>query len=463
MSLLLLLLFLASPLPADVDVTPLDGARLLAVTVPGELLDVAAACVAERCHGLLLLTAPAAGGPTALLRLDPEDPSTLGTLADDLPVLADTLVTVDVDGDGRLEVLVGEPGRLYRAGTIGQSPAITAPRLLVESRELDLERLVFEPGRFTVAEVGSLVSYTTDGKIAGRYDLPVRAARGSTGLRLTTLPVTRLEVDAGTVWAVGPEAHGNRRLRTVLIAEGGAESEAWSMLPGPEAVISSWYTALGGRPALVVTTVSAEKIGIFEKKKLRVFAIRADRSRSGLGPAFKADTVSHHWQEADVNVADVDGDGRLDLVVVQPSGLGGKKLIAEAYLGRTGAQLHRTALRSVVQAERPGVWHYGADVDGDGTADLVTRSGRLVQVFPGLATPKKQLLAKKARWRLELEARLESTRSVAIGADSDDDEGEDEDIRGRPKVVDVDGDGRAEVLVWADGKDADVLWVIDPD
>lgn len=451
---------------ASVRTTPIEAGRLVEVTVPGTLLHVADACTTERCHGLLLLVETA--GRRTVFLFDGRTASA-EALDADLPPRADALAVLDVDGDGTSDVLAGEPGRLFHVGTLGERFELGEARLLAETRYLDLAALAgggfLQPGQVAVPTLRELVLLRTGGEgpaaVAARLALPYRARREPTGLRLHTYPVTHLVVDRRTVFAVGPEAHGDRRLRTVLIepgADAGIETEAWSWLPGPESVVGSWYASLNGRPALVVTTVRADRLGLFEKKKLRVFALVAgDRSRAGSSPSLAVETASHHWQEADPNFADADGDGLLDLVLVQPQGMGGKKLVVEAYLGRANAQFHPVALRSVVPANRADEWRYGGDVDGDGVRDLVTRSGGLVQVFRGLVDPKKrQVLERDPRWQILVES----------GAPQGEEDGDGKPWEGGDErtleVRDFDRDGHAEILVRSERDGASVLRVVDP-
>lgn len=225
------------------------------------------------------------------------------------------------------------------------------------------------------------------------------------------------------------------------------ELEAWSWLPAPERVVGSRYAAVGDRAVLIVTTVGSERLGVFAKQRLRVFSLRAgDRSRAGLGPALKAETVSYNWHRVVPEIADADGDGRPDLVVVQPDGLAGKKLVVEAFPGRGGAQFHLLPLRSVVAAGLPEAWRYGADVDGDGVADLVTYSHPEVRIFRGV-TGSKKVLDKKPHRLIRLEA-------------SPVDPEKPNELRAL-EVRDVDGDGRAEILVRRAGDGEGVLWVVD--
>ncbi len=448
----LLLATLSARADSRVETRDLDGGRLIAVAVEGKLLDVA--------QGLLLLVAPPEQGPPQLYHLD-SGSTELRLLSTSLPREIDTVAVFDLDGDGRRDVVLGEPGKLYRAGTVGERIEVTAPVVVLEA-EVDLRELAaggFLASPLTVPQIGRLTTFAPDddGRLAAALEreLPRRARRRPTGLVLST-PRVRLVERPGQepLFVVGPEALGTRRLRTLLLGPGEERVEAWSWLPDAEEVVDSWYADLNGVPALLVATVSARQIGLFEQKKLRVFPLRGgDRSRTGRGASLKVETASHRWQRLDPTAVDVTGDGLLDLVVVQPEGLGGKKLIVEAYPGRADARFHSIPLRTVVPA-RQAVWSFGVDVTGDGAADLVARSGVDLRVFAGiLASGKKQVLEKRPRWEVEL-----GSPDAAQAT-----EGEPElVIRGRPEVRDIDGDGRAEVLVRGRRSGWSVLWVLDP-
>jgi hypothetical protein len=449
-------LLLVLPVAADssVEVVELDGGRQITVAVEGKLLAVA--------EGPLLLVAPpgkADAGPE-LFSLDLDSPDELRWLAGSLPRDVDTVAVFDLDGDGRRDIVLGEPGRLYRVGTLDKGVEVTAPELVLEA-DLDLAMLIagdfLRPHGLVVPQVGILTSFGPDDSgqlvVTDEQELPVRAARESTGLVVSTPTVTFVRrPEEELLVAVGPEALGPHRLRSLLLGDGDP-IEAWSWLPEAEQVVDSWYVIANGRPALIVATISAQSVGLFEKKKLRVFPLKSgDRSRTGGTASFKAETISHHWQRVDPTLVDVTGDGLDDLVVVQPEGLSGKKLLVEAYPGRVNARFHPIPLRSVVPA-RQAVWHFGVDVTGDGVPDLVARSETTLQVFAGLAdAKKKRVVSKKPHWQVELSAPA-STQSA--------DEDSELRARGRPEVRDVDGDGRPEILVRGWRKGWSVLWVVD--
>ena len=363
-------------------------------------------------------------GKRSLQRLD-----LTGALRPLLPeVPSGTLGTLDLDGDGTEEILLVSKGELRSLGSAGQ-PAekqlldLPATELRFPSRWRDQEM----PG-VLAGGVGTVRLYLPNGGGLApgvERNLPARATRERWGLRLTSPRVRSVQGD-GNLLAAGPEAQGKQRLRSLLLGE--SATEAWSLLPGPEEVDTSWYVKIDGRPSLIVTTNSADKLGIFESKKLRVFPLAADRTRAGRRPALASQTTSHRWFPVAPIVRDVDKDGKDDLVVLQLDGMGGGETIAETFFGRGDGRFETPGQRQKWDLENRG-WSYGQDLTGDGIADLAVAGSTKLAVFPGTKQPRKALLERKP-----LEVSLE------IGG------GEDAGIR-RLRVADLDGDGRSEAVL----------------
>ena len=408
------------PPEAGVQVQRIAGARIVGAVLPGRAVGQPAATG----DGVVVLVATGEDA-RALLRFDPA-------------------------GDGSLVELAG-----------GLAPDFDAAGGLIAGDRLFVPR----------PRLGRLEAYRWDGTGAlapagdsSAIDLPVRARRVATGLVLSVPPLHLLERSGQPPRvAVGPEAQGRRRLLTTLIdpADPEAAAEAWTRFSANEKAIRSWYLSLDGRPTLVVAALAADKLGIFEKQKLRVFPLRADRTRSGSPPALEIQTVTRHWYPLGVDVADADLDGRDDLVVVQPDGLGAKKLALEVYRGQGNGGFYLAPRRSVIVAPEAR-WAYGEDLDGDLVPDLVTVAGDRLQIYRGLAGHKRKALDKTPYRTLEVsdlgtDSDLEIV--IRIGGDGHDDDeptGPDD-----PRLVDFDGDGRGEILLIGERDGRTLLWVIE--
>lgn len=462
-ALLLLILFSGAkkpaapspPPPVGVTVARSGAAEVVRAVLPGLLAGVE---LPRRADGkmdvvLLLRTAPKEDdferwdpsaespdeGPSGTRSLQLLDLA--GTLRPLLPeVPSGTLGALDLDGDGAEEVLLASKGELRSLGSAGRPSErtvldLSATELRFPSRWRDQQMAGILAGG-----VGTVRLYLPEGgALASEFErnLPSRATRERWGIRLTSPRVRAVRGD-GNLLAAGPEATGKQRLRSLLI---GAESatEAWSVLPGPEEVDASWYVKIDGRPSLIVTTNSADKIGIFESKKLRVFPLAADRTRAGRRPALASQTTSHRWLPVAPIVRDVDQDGKDDLVVLQLDGMGGGEVIAETFFGRGDGRFETPGRRQKWDLETRD-FHYGHDLTGDGIADLAVVEPRRLVVFPGTKEPRKALLERKP---------LEVPLNLA----------EEAGIRGL-RVADLDGDGRAEaVLTGSAGTGRDVVMV----
>jgi hypothetical protein len=226
------------------------------------------------------------------------------------------------------------------------------------------------------------------------FPLPVKAERQRWGVRLSSPPLSLLPGDP-PLFAAGPDVEGRRRLKTVLQpADGTAPVEAWSLLPGGERLAGDRvYLRLDGAPALAAA--SFEKIGVFAKKRFRLFLLNRDRSRKGSPPVFSTDTDCPLWFPLDVTAADVDGDGRQDLVLSHPGGLRGKELLVSAYHGLGNGKFDPNPRRWKL-GEEVTDWRYGADLTGDGLPDLLVYVGDRLLLYPGEA--KGRPVAGKALW-----------------------------------------------------------------
>lgn len=451
----------APPLPVGVTVSRSGSSEVVRAVLPGWLSGVELPRGADGHLDVVLLigtgeenrdewTPPdqeaAPEGLRSLHLLDLSAGGALQPLLQNVP--SGTLGSLDLDGDGAEEILVARKGELRSLGTAGNAKP---PRTVLDLPAFDL----LLPSRWQelgvtqvlAAGVGRLRRYRPEGgglTPAGEHDLPSRAVRERWGLRLTSPQVVPVQ-DGNGLLAAGPEANGKQRLRSLLLdSESSTESntESWSLLPSPEDANGAWYMTIDGNPFLIVTTSGAEKLGIFEGKKLRVFPLSSDRTRAGRRPVLATQTTSHLWNPVAPRVRDLDRDGKDDLVVLQLDGMGGGELIAETFFGRGNGRFETPGRRQKWDLEVRG-WSYGQDLTGDGIADLAAADSKRLLVFPGSSEPRKALVGKKPL-----------VFPIDLGG------GEGAGIR-RLRVADLDGDGRGEaILTGSAGPERGVVVVV---
>lgn len=422
--------------------TETQGVRLVEVVVPGPLAAVEAfeSVSGKRSLVLLVEADEDSDGPRFIYVLRLEDPAQLSDLPVVLPPGADSLASLDLLGDGNADLLVGEPGRIFRL--IGQGKL----ELVLEGEGVDLKGMArsgpdgstVAPRELVLAAIGSAKRFVLDPE-EGRlrqvqdYRIPVRARIQGSWLRLSSPLVTALpspDSSGAITYLVGPEPIGDRRLQTLILQSGsgtdtdGAVRELWSQLPAPETVEESLYSLLNDEIVLLVTTVQADKKGIFEKEKLRVLQLSEDRSRSGGKPILEVESRTRNWYSPGVGVFDVNRDGLDDVVLIQPKGLGGGKLVVEAFMGSGSGAFEKKRLRSNLEVETE-TWSYGGDIDLDGLPDLVLIEDETLMVFLGDRGITGELVVnEEPDWR------------VPIGA-----------VNERLQVLDVLGDQRPEVVL----------------
>jgi hypothetical protein len=190
-------------------------------------------------------------------------------------------------------------------------------------------------------------------------------------------------------------------------------------------VEESLYASLDGEIVLLVTTVQADKRGIFEKEKLRVLWLLEDRSRAGATPILEVVSRTRNWYRPGMGVHDVNVDGSDDVVLVQPKGLGGGKLVVEAFMGAGSGEFVKKARRTNLEVETE-LWSYGEDLDLDGYPDLVLVEDEILFVFLGVSDSETELVVREdPAWR------------IPIG-----------EIDDHLRVLDVQGDERPEILLF---------------
>lgn len=440
------------------------GYDILATPLPGKLLRWAPARDPQGRPGFAMLVGSGEDlKARSLWFVDPVR-KTQQRLAD-VHEEVNAVAAFDLDGDGAATPVASMPGVLFAPGGGGA-------RRVLESADVDLLSVdglssAWPAGLpwLPTARAGHLQLLTAGPGGLGRgdgFDIPLKAERTRWGLRLTSPAVTLLGRGGDPLLAVGPETHGRRRLRTLMLAPGSGEPvESWSLLPGDERLLEEQYLRINGRPALVVGTI--EKIGIFVKKRLRVFYLDRDRSRRGTAPVLAVDTDCALWNPLTTFTADADGDGQDDLVLIHPEGMDGGELVISVFRnlgeGKFESRPRRTKLALTARE-----WDFGHDLSGDGAPDLLVLADGKLHLHPGEREGRP--VASKAAW------------SVVVGKsrkEKDEDEDEDEGPgRNDPDeadfalatnrsldVVDLDGDGIQEIAVRGEGgKNQSVLYVL---
>ena len=407
------------------------------ISLPGFLVQAAGVTGPDGRPGVALLLSGQKDRKAAksLWFFDPAR-RTLERLAAGLHEEVNAVTGFDLTGSGALSPIAGMPGVLF-------TPAGGRPRTVIDELAIDLRSVTGSgSGRpwIPVAHTGVLQLLTPGaggGLVRGpSFPLPVKAERQRWGVQLSSPPVTLLPGDP-PLFAAGPEAEGRRRLKTVLVpADGSAPFEAWSLLPAGERLVGDYvYFRLDGTPALAAA--SFEKIGVFAKKRFRLFLLNRDRSRKGGPPAFATETDCPLWFPLDATAADADGDGRQDLVLVHPGGLRGKELLVSAYAGQGGGKLAADPRRWKLN-EQVTDWSYGADLTGDGVPDLLVYLGDRLFLYPG--EPKgSRPLAARALWSFPVPG---APKKDSRGDEDEIGEGQGPDRERFLEALDLPGGGR---------------------
>ncbi len=486
--------------PTGVESIDLAGARRIEATLPGPLVSYALPARADGRREIVLLVAPApphdspdpevdpadpsetkggtdpkAPAPRSLVRLDHSGGGALEILCENLPADTGALDAADLDGDRDEEILLVRPGEIRRFRVGERAEGEARPRLQLFDPEIDLEGVDPRIVRFPRNDTGALLPVPVLGGVrfygpvgegavwglVSEVDLPTDVRRRGGALRISS-PLVRVvgRTSGGRLlFAVGPERHGSRRLRTLLIdplaGEEGRRVEVWSRLPSPERLLESSFAILGGRPALIATTRSAEKLSLFEEKFLRVWYLdEPDRTRAGSPPVHAVESGANLWQMSTPSILDVNGDGLEDLVLAYWKGLKDDRVVLEAYLREPDGGFARSAGSTQFDVEDAtrSVLGYGRDLDGDGLAELLVRARGRILIFPGARPERKGkgLVEKDPRWDLPGERGSSQTARIRIAVGE---EGtffsEVLEPFGSWRLVDLDGDGREEILALA--------------
>lgn len=452
-------------------------------TLPGTVLDMAVHRNAAGAGALVLLIRPAvpdaAGGvdchdadtrrPLELWTVTPPrgaEPPRVERLRDDIAPGTQRLWSLVRGATGADTLVAAEPG------VLSAWPLDGGARLrLIEEAHLRpwgatlLQGGPAPHGLLVVADLGRakfLRRDGTDGGFSTLLELPLHkdVAQARHGLRLNSRPPVYIGAAGDTLhFATPPVAQSRRRLRGHAVAIAGDEVRHhawWAGLPDAEEVLETHFVMFGAEPALLVTTRRADKLGLFGEKLLRLFRLREDRSRTGHPPFFSARTQANLWQSVMPYVRDVDGDSVDDLILAYWKGLKDDRVVLDVYPGRSDGSLSsspRTTAFDVAGGDRSFI-EFGADLGGDGVADLLLRARGRLLVFGGNPAGEdgRALVATKA------------SHEVTPSAESQDD---DDEQRGgvvvgigggglsatelgggrpRPRLVDLNSDGRRQVV-----------------
>jgi hypothetical protein len=492
MSLLLLAALLATAAPPEAA-APAPGARTvreadatrIEATLPGSIEGWAVPGGASSRRMVLLLVVPGAPpaapaeagascgtgpvrprvdrgeGPTRLFRLDPAAASPLEEVRGDLPPDTRGLDAADVDGDGLEDLLLLRRGRI---------DALLAPRFDGDPTSIDETDVDFYARKslsirsdplWRFPTLGGLRTYgpTEGGARFGlrtEVPLPLTVWRRSEGLALRTGEVELLGTkDGTTLLATAPERVGDRRLRVSLLSPEAAPNarviDCWLRLPAPERVIDAHFFLLDGSPHLAVTTTSAEELGLFSEKLLRIFPLRPDRTRTGAPPAFATETHMNLWQSPRFHVGDVTGDGKTDLVLAYWKGLKNGTAVLDTYARKPDGSFPASPRSQTFELpdEDRTFLEYGGDVTGDGIPDLMLLAEGKLQVFAGNRDAKdgRALVGTKPALSTPIAGAPTGQTRVTFSIGSQGVSGEPErGHAGAVATLDLDGDGKREVL-----------------
>ncbi len=378
----------------------------------------------------------------------------------------DVLDVADLDGDGIDDLLLLRDGGIQRlvaapGGGFSFQPMVADPTLEIGRGGVALAHgsAEIDPA-LRVAQLGSLRSYkaAAEGRAVLGSDLALPTHASPSALRyLVESPRVSMvgRGESGRVtFATEPEAYGKQRLRTLLLdPDAPAEprsTESWANLPAPEHVLDRAFAILDGKPVLIVTTTSAEKLSLLGEKGLRIFPLGGDRTRAGDAPLYATTTGLNLWQEATISVLDLDKDGRDDLVLAYWKGLKNAIAAIEVHRGLPEggfAKPHTTSF-DVTDGKR-GYLGFGRDLDGDGRPDLALLAGHELLVYPGSAADRsmKATVADSPSRRIALpdDFRFTATASVSLGPGGFEVSSM-SSAWGTPALLDLDGDGRPDAL-----------------
>lgn len=386
-----------------------------------------------------------------------------------------TLEAADLDGDGEDELLLLREREIDEIRLGATSDAKTS--LVSVVAEEGIDPIPYDPRNdaTTLTTPDAALRVVTPGELRtfrrkdqGRIvesptiALPVEIDSRAGRIVVRTRPLATLgrPKSGGLVLATWPETVDNQRLRTTVVLPDAEPDdrtlESWLKLPNPERPLDMAFALLDGRPALVVLTISAEKLSLFGEKMLRIYRLAPDRTRTGLAPLLATTSGLNLWQAAYPIVLDLDHDGHDDLTIGYWKGL--KNTIAalevrHAEPDGTFAKPHTTEIE--VEDGARGFLSFGLDADGDGRPDLILLTRKEALVFPGTGSATERPVLKTPSRRVALPDGFAPPHSVSLdlglGGFSVERLGA---TLGTPLPVDLDADGQVE-LVFAGNREAE--------
>ncbi len=408
--------------------------------------------------------------PRKLLRLDRAGPGALVEVRSDLPWNSSAIEFVDLRDDGGETLLLTVGQGDTDAGTDDLEPGLYAwdgdpaatgslPTPLLEEPFLVWDRR--DPGNAVAPGLGELRLYRFN-RQSGRFGqndavpMPVEAAVRQDRIRLVAQTALPVEVETGrVVYITPPMPFGKTRLRTTII-DPGAEGddrmvESWARFPEPEDLLDAHHLVLDGAPVLVVQTKTSEKLALFGEKRVRMYGLDPDRSRSGFLPLLAGESGMNLWQEGTPWILDVNRDGRSDLVFGYWKGLKDSRVVLEVFLRNEDgsfADKPRNTAFNVEDGERSFV-AYGRDLNGDRLFDLLIAADGRLWMYPGRQSRNgKKLVDTEPELIVDVHEQdvdRDDTVTITIGS------------RGAaavrsmalsiPSFLDMDGDGVAEILL----------------
>ena len=399
-----------------------------------------------------------------LFRLDRDGGGELVEVRSDLPWNSSAIDFADLRGDGRetLVLTITESG-LY-AWDGDPASAASAPVPLLQEPFLVWDRN--EPDTAAAIGIGELKLYRFDSDrnrftLEASFPMPVDTTVRQDRITLSAQTVRRVGGEGSpAVYVTPPRPFGTTRLRTTVIhpeAEGEDRVvESWARLPGPENILDGHNLVLDRRPVLLMVTKTAEKLAIFGEKRVRMYGIEKDRSRTGFRPIMEGESGMNLWQDETPWILDVNRDGREDLVIGYWKGLKDSRVVLEVFLRNedgTFAEKPKATAFDVEDGDRSYV-AYGRDLNGDGLFDLLVSAGERLLLYPGLQSKNgKKLVDTEPELILdgnENDPDREESVTIMVGT-AGAEAVHTTSLASSPKFLDLDGDGNMEIVFVKEG------------